>query len=76
MCLRKKKYVNFYQAIFITSTGWHSSIEYLSDVLRQGLLNMHIDDANLSFMNIACKICKYYLFLYYNISDAFKIFIF
>ena len=28
------------------------------------------------FVNIACKICKCYLFLYYNISGALKIFIF
>ena len=26
----------------------------------------------LQFVNIACKFCKYYLFLYYNISGAFK----
>ena len=28
------------------------------------------------FVNIACKICIYYLFLNYNISDAREIFIF
>ena len=28
------------------------------------------------FVNIVCKICKYYLFLYNNISDVLKIFIF
>ena len=28
------------------------------------------------FVNIVCKICKYYLFLCYNISDAPKIYIF
>ena len=28
------------------------------------------------FVNIACKICMYYLFLYYNISDKLEIFIF
>ena len=25
------------------------------------------------FVNIACKICKYYLFFYYNILDALNI---
>ena len=28
------------------------------------------------FVNIVCKICIYYLFLNYNISDAREIFIF
>ena len=36
----------------------------------------HNDYYCYEFVNIVCKICIYYLFLNYNISDAREIFIF
>ena len=39
-------------------------------------INVYVDIYCYEFVNIECKICICYLFLYCNISDALEIFIF
>ena len=60
-------YFNIYFSIYRN----HDSFSGACEKFR-----LHCNIYCYEFVSIVCKICKYYLFLHYNISDALKIFIF